>query len=199
MVLMVGGRAGGRGQRQKHLLLKQTTFFVLLVASNVFLFFSHLLGNGGYDKGSLRKQINALLMWEDGKRLFVRGVISRCSAFDAHGFNHPLNLSITPPLCSPLLGLCTPHKANFWLCSTGNPFFKRQWGTVFIGFQNLAGDKVNYPVVSSPTWESECEIQLAWLRERKANHDCRLMAGMCKCLQAPWNIYLLTSLNIPTD
>lgn len=117
-------------------------------------------------------------MWQDGKRLFVRGVISRCSAFDAHGFSHPLNLSITPPLCPPLSGLCTPHKANFWLCSTGNPIFKRQCGTVFIGFQNLAGDKVNYPVVSSPRWESECKTQLVWLRERKAYHDCRLMAGM---------------------
>lgn len=29
--------------------------------------------------------------------------ISRCSAFDAHGFSHPLNLSITPPLCLPIV------------------------------------------------------------------------------------------------
>lgn len=67
-------------------------------------------------QGLLSKQINALVMWEDDKWLFVRGVISKCSAFDAYGFNHPRNLSITPSLCSPLLGFSMPHKANFWLC-----------------------------------------------------------------------------------
>lgn len=93
--------------------------------------------------------LNAPLMWGYGTRLFVRHVIRRCYAFDARGFNHPLNLSITPPLCGPLSGLCGLHKANYWLCSTGNPIFKRQRGIVFIGFQNLARDKGNYAVVSS--------------------------------------------------
>lgn len=94
--------------------------------------------------------LNAPLMWGYGTRLFVRHVIRRWCAFDARGFNHPPNLSITPPLWGPLLGLGGLHKANYWLHSTGNPIFKRQRGIVFIGFQKPAKDKVNYAVVSSP-------------------------------------------------
>lgn len=96
-----------------------------------------------------RHALNAPLMWGDGTRLFVRHAIRRWCAFDARGFNHPPNLSITLPLCGPLLGLRGLHKANYCLHSTGNPIFKRQRGIVFIGFQKPATDKVNYAVVSS--------------------------------------------------
>lgn len=47
----------------------------------------YLSSKSSGNKGLLSKQPNAISMWEDGKRLFVRGVISRCSAFDVRGFN----------------------------------------------------------------------------------------------------------------
>lgn len=93
--------------------------------------------------------LNAPLMWGYSTRLFVRHAIRRWCAFDARGFNQPPNLSITSPLCGPLLGLGELHKANYWLHSTGDPIFKRQRRIVFIGFQKPAKDKVNYTVVSS--------------------------------------------------
>lgn len=138
----------GRGQR--HLLLKQTKLLSSVVVGRwkkkvLLLVWRERTAPQRITYSAL----NAPLMWGYGTRWFVRHVIRRCYAFDARGFNHPLNLSITPPLCGPLLGLRRLHKANYWLCSTGNPIFKRQRGNVFIGFQNLSRDKVNYAVVSS--------------------------------------------------
>lgn len=70
----VDGR--GRRQRQEHLLLKQNAFFLLSAAFKTFpfsCFYSLKCQTPG--SGFLSRQMNAVLMWEDGKRLFLRGVM----------------------------------------------------------------------------------------------------------------------------
>lgn len=137
------------GRGQKHLLLKGTKLLSSVVGRRKKKALLLVWRERTAPQRIAHRVLNTPLMWGYGTRLFVRHVIRRCYAFDARGFNHPLNLSITPLLCGPLLGLRRLHTANYWLCSTGNPIFKRQRGIVFIGFQNLARDKVNYAVVSS--------------------------------------------------
>lgn len=47
---------------------------------------------------------------------------------------------------------------------------------MFIGFENLARDKVNYPIVPSPRWENECEIQV-FLMEGKESKSLTQISG----------------------
>lgn len=137
------------GRGQGHLLLKQNKLLSSVVGRRKKIVLLLVWRQRTAPQRITYHALNTPLTCGYGRRLFVRHVIRRCYAFDARGFNYPLNLSITPPLCGPLLGLCGLHNANYWLCSTGNPIFKRQSGIVFIGFQNLARDKVNYAVMSS--------------------------------------------------
>jgi len=129
-------------------------------------------------------------MWEDGKRLFVRGVI-RWLVFDPHGCIHPLHFvnytsivfAIVKPLhatqsqfLAGLDGESHLQKGNGELCLLDwRTWPEIRWITLLCHLPDEAG----------------CEIQVVWLREEEANHARGLMGGMCKCLQAPWNIYLL--------
>lgn len=109
-----GGWTGGGGGRDKSTCYwrKMHPLCCWLVLKIVDILSSGV--NGASDKEVLGEQISALLMWEDAKRLFARGVISRCSkALMPVASHHHLNLSITPLLCSPIVSPLHAAQSQF--------------------------------------------------------------------------------------
>lgn len=86
------------------------------------------------------------------------------------------------------------HKANCRLSSMGTCTFKKPMGNCLIGFEKLAWDKVNYPIVPSPRWENECEMQVVLMEGKESKSLTQISVKLLEWIKASrpsWNIYLV--------